>query len=149
MLLPSLEDLTSAKVMIDETPTQDSFAQAEEPAQEMPSQELFVHSEGPVFQEAFAVVVLTHEAFVRATGTTNEKSLQRRLRLVEGAEAQAVVFDRGKVESTIGQISFFWSLRLFLYHKIGSYTSRTCWKSGERYLAIPYLFAMNYIYLHY
>ena len=93
-LLPSLGDLTSAKTMIDETPTQDLFVPAEGPAQEMPSQELFVHSEGPVFQEAFAVVVLTHEASVRATETTNEMSLQRRWRLVAGTEAQAIVFDR-------------------------------------------------------
>ena len=111
MLLPSLEDVTSAKVMIDETPTQDSFARGEGPAQEMPSQELFVHSEGPVFQEAFAVVVLTHEASVRATGTTNKMSLQRWWRLVGGTEPQAVVFDRGKPERTIGQISFLWLLR--------------------------------------
>ena len=92
-------------------PSQDSFAQAEGLAPEMPSQELFVHSEGPVFQEAFAVVVLTHEASVRATGTTNEMSLQRRWRLAGGTEAQAVVFYRGKAERTIGQISFLWLLR--------------------------------------
>jgi len=69
-------------------------------------------------------MVLTHEASARATGTTKGMSLQRRSRPVGDSEATAVLFDRGKTESTMGQISVLLLMRgLFVQqqqqHRLG------------------------------